>query len=95
MLKSGQDLREMRIELGISQARLAEISGVEQHKISAYELNNISLDDRSVKSCLMLLVKLKNLRLKLNEKRDIEGTRIQVRKMTQKGRLKLQELQGI
>lgn len=73
MLKSGQDLREMRKELGISQARLAEISGVEQHKISAYELNKISLDDRSVKKLLDVISKNEEFSPEIKRKKRYRG----------------------
>lgn len=48
MLVSGEELRQRRSDLGISQARLSELSGVDQHKISAYELGKSSLDSVSL-----------------------------------------------
>ena len=49
MLGSGEELRLLRSDLGISQARLSELSGVDQHRISAYELGKIALDTVSLR----------------------------------------------
>ena len=46
MVKSGQDLRATRKTLGVSQARLSEITHIDQHHISAFELGKIELAPR-------------------------------------------------
>ncbi|ACV69802.1 DNA (cytosine-5-)-methyltransferase [Desulfohalobium retbaense] len=40
---AGNQLRETRLELGLSQARLAELTGISQHLLSAYELEKSTL----------------------------------------------------
>jgi DNA (cytosine-5)-methyltransferase 1 len=44
--ESGQKLRELRETFDLSQAKLAEISGVPQHILSSYELEKLGLDEK-------------------------------------------------
>jgi DNA (cytosine-5)-methyltransferase 1 len=48
MIRTGAELRQIRVGCGISQARLSELSGVEQYRISAFELEKTSLDAPSI-----------------------------------------------
>ncbi len=43
MIQTGNELRKIREELGISQARLAEITGLPQHILSSFELEKTAL----------------------------------------------------
>lgn len=43
-LGSGQDVRARRLDLGLSQAKLAELTGMPQHVLSAVELEKVPLD---------------------------------------------------
>lgn len=43
MLQTGSDLKRLREELGVSQARLAEITNIPQHMLSAFELEKSPL----------------------------------------------------
>ena len=44
--ESGQQLRDLRETFKLSQAKLAEISGVPQHILSAFELEKLNLDEK-------------------------------------------------
>ena len=46
MIKSGKELRATRKTLGISQARLSEITNINQQRISAFELGKLELEVR-------------------------------------------------
>lgn len=46
LVKSGKDLRGARKALGVSQARLSEITRIDQQRISAFELGKIVLEAR-------------------------------------------------
>lgn len=43
MFKDGNSLRSYREEMGLSQAKLAEVSGIPQHLLSAFELGKAEL----------------------------------------------------
>lgn len=52
---TGTDIRAERIKLGLSQAKLSELTGIERAKMSAYELGKIVLlssEIESIKTCL-------------------------------------------
>ncbi|MBS1169813.1 MAG: transcriptional regulator, family [Burkholderiaceae bacterium] len=46
---TGSTLRQIRQKIGLSQARLAELSGVSQHAISAFELEKLELPQETLK----------------------------------------------
>lgn len=46
---NGQSLRTYRQQAGLSQAKLAELSGVPQHQLSAFELGKLALSDATIK----------------------------------------------
>ncbi len=57
---TGFDLRERRIDIGLSQSKLADITGIEQARISAYELGKLHLS-------LNELTKIANQLAKIDE----------------------------
>lgn len=52
---TGTQLREARLELGLSQARLAELTGISQHLLSAYELEKSTLAPDLIQKLLSAL----------------------------------------
>jgi len=48
-IESGPSLRDQREALGLSQAKLAEISGIPQHLLSSFELGKTELEIRQLK----------------------------------------------
>ena len=55
MQLSGRRLREQREELGLSQAKLAELSGLAQHLLSAFELEKIELSKFNIEAIALAL----------------------------------------
>src|SRR5690554_245063 len=45
---TGIDIREKRNDIGLSQSKLADITGVEQARISAYELGKLNLTNTEI-----------------------------------------------
>lgn len=45
MKMNGKTLRQTRLELGLSQAKLAELSGISQYVLSSLELGKVDLTD--------------------------------------------------
>lgn len=58
MIHSGNELREAREALGISQARLAEITNIPQHMLSAFELEKIALRAEMLEDINLILPKI-------------------------------------
>ena len=54
MSPTGSELRRNREALGLSQAKLSELSGVPQHLLSGYELGKIVLSDSEVRKVVAL-----------------------------------------
>ena len=52
---SGSELREKRKELNLSQAKLAELTDISQHQISAFELEKKNLSDMEIDKIQKLL----------------------------------------
>ena len=52
---TGPQLRETRLKLGLSQARLAEIAGISQHLLSAYELDKSTIAPNLIQKLLAAL----------------------------------------
>jgi len=48
MKQTGQQLRSRREELGLSQAKLSELTGISQHVLSAYELEKTELSQETI-----------------------------------------------
>jgi DNA (cytosine-5)-methyltransferase 1 len=48
IIESGASLRDTREKIGLSQAKLAEITGIPQHALSGYELGKFELDKRQL-----------------------------------------------
>ena len=46
---TGFDIRDKRNEIGLSQSKLADLTGIEQARISAYELGKLNLNFNEVK----------------------------------------------
>lgn len=55
---TGFDIRERRIDIGLSQSKLADITGIEQARISAYELGKIDLSFMEVSKIASHLEKI-------------------------------------
>ncbi len=51
----GHEIRKLRKRLGLSQARLSEVSSIPQHELSAFELGKIALHPRTKSKLLDLL----------------------------------------
>src|SRR5690554_4603023 len=67
---TGLDIRERRNDIGLSQSKLADITGIEQARISAYELGKFGLSAKEVNKIAVHLEKIdKNTVLKLKKKR--------------------------
>lgn len=58
MINTGIQLREARKEAGISQARFAELTGLDQHALSAFELGKASLNSAALKIVNVIFPKL-------------------------------------
>lgn len=61
MENTGSSLRERRIQFGLSQAKLSELSGVSQHLLSAYELEKITLTEDIIKKIARALSNTNNV----------------------------------
>lgn len=67
---TGFDIRERRNDIGLSQSKLANITGIEQARISAYELGKFDLSENEVKKIANHLQKIdENTVIKLKKKR--------------------------
>lgn len=67
---TGFDIREKRNSIGLSQSKLADITGVEQARISAYELGKLNLSETEVRKIVNQLQEIdKSTVLKLKKKR--------------------------
>ena len=60
MINTGIELRKAREEAGISQARFAELTGLDQHALSAFELEKTSLDGAALRSINSIFPNLDN-----------------------------------
>src|SRR5690606_25881691 len=67
---TGFDIRERRNDIGLSQSKLANITGIEQARISAYELGKLDLSVKEVNKITNHLEKIDETEvLKLKKKR--------------------------
>lgn len=67
---TGFDIRERRNDIGLSQSKLADITGIEQARISAYELGKLDLSATEVNKIASHLEKIdETVVLKLKKKR--------------------------
>ncbi len=67
---TGFDIRERRNDIGLSQSKLADITGIEQARISAYELGKLDLSAKEVNKITVHLEKIdEKAVLKLKKKR--------------------------
>lgn len=67
---TGFDIREKRSNIGLSQSKLSDLTGIEQARISAYELGKLDLSIKEIKQILNHLEKIdKNIVLNLRKKR--------------------------
>jgi len=67
---TGFDIRERRNDIGLSQSKLADITGIEQARISAYELGKLDLSAAEVNKIASHLEKIdETVVLKLKKKR--------------------------
>ena len=73
MLENGQELRQMRTDMGISQARLAELSGIQQHKISAFELEKNSLSDADIRKIFEIIRNADKFETAIKRKKRYRG----------------------
>ncbi len=69
MINTGTQLRKLREDLGISQARFAEISGLPQHQISAFELEKATLPNDILQEINSLFPSLSNYSEVINRKK--------------------------
>ena len=60
MIKTGSELRKIREDLGISQARLAEITGLPQHILSSFELEKTILQPEALHNLNEVLPNISN-----------------------------------
>lgn len=61
MIVKGGELRQRREQLGLSQAKLAELSGVAQHQLSAFELSKVELSQPLLDKIIAALADSKNI----------------------------------
>lgn len=67
---TGFDIRERRNDIGLSQSKLADITGIEQARISAYELGKLDLSVKEINKIANHLEKIdESAVLKLKKKR--------------------------
>lgn len=67
---TGFDIRERRNDIGLSQSKLADITGIDQARISAYELGKLDLSVKEVKKIASHLEKIdESVVIKLKKKR--------------------------
>ena len=67
---TGIDIRERRNDIGLSQSKLSDITGIEQARISAYELGKLDLSVKEINKIANHLEKIdESAVLKLKKKR--------------------------
>ncbi|MGI8543927.1 MAG: DNA (cytosine-5-)-methyltransferase [Aridibacter sp.] len=67
---SNTSIKDKRIEVGLSQAKLAELADISQHLLSAHELEKSSLSSDKIKTIQKVLDNISELEIKkLNKKR--------------------------
>lgn len=69
MINTGTQLREARERLGISQARLSEITGLSRHQLSSFELEKSTLPEANLGEINSILPKLSDFSEVLNRKK--------------------------
>lgn len=69
MIQTGRELRKAREELGISQARLAEVTGLPQHVLSAFELEKTELKTEALSNINLVFPKLSDFQDVLSRKK--------------------------
>ena len=55
---TGFDIRERRNDIGLSQSKLSDITGIEQARISAYELGKLDLSVKEINKIAIHLEKI-------------------------------------
>lgn len=73
IVRSGQHLREEREKIGLSQAKLAEISKIPQHVLSAYELGKGDLSEQYLNKLTFAIQDNDNLQAVLSRKKRYKG----------------------
>ena len=68
---TGFDIRDRRNDIGLSQSKLADLTGIEQARISAYELGKLNLSITEVKKIVNHLETIDETDVKKNKKQTI------------------------
>ena len=66
---SGSSLKKLRLELGLSQAGLSELSGCKQSMISSFELEKSSMSKNDLEKIQKILNDKKLVRLRVQRKK--------------------------
>src|SRR5688572_22769659 len=69
MIISGANIRKRRQEIGLSQAKLAELAKVPQHLLSAYELEKSFLDNENLYAIQTVLSQINGEQVKSIKKK--------------------------
>lgn len=72
---TGINIKEKRNEIGLSQSKLADLTGIEQARISAYELGKINLHYQEIEKISMHLRKLDESDLKTIKKKRYQNSK--------------------
>ena len=70
----GIEIKGKRSQVGLSQAKLAKITGVDQARISAFELGKIKLDLIEIQRLSSCLENFKESDLKLLKKKNYQNS---------------------
>ena len=105
MIQSGIELRKIREQLGISQARIAEITGLSQHILSSFELEKTSLKENelhilneiipNISSFNDVLTRKKRYRKHIYKDAFIDQSRVSSASKTQENKCYLKTLQTL
>ncbi|MBL0242374.1 MAG: DNA (cytosine-5-)-methyltransferase [Chloracidobacterium sp.] len=66
---TGVALRQKREEIGLSQARLSELSNIPQHILSSFELEKSTINQHSLSTLVNLLEEISSAKIKVSRKK--------------------------
>jgi len=75
---TGSKLREERENKNLSQSKLSELSGIEQHLLSAFENEKIDLDELQIKKLKKILSNQKIINEIVNRKKRVQKYKFQI-----------------